>query len=354
MNSNEQVLNNLSVAIVSLDSELRTEWLNLSAEAMLGCSNRFAQGKKISAIVPMPQSLLEQIAEAMQTGQTMVRRRVKLISRSFGTLYIDCVVTPIEESNQISQVLLELLDVDRPLKIATERALQEQQERSQNIIRGIAHEVLNPLGGIRGAAQLLEQELGSSKLTEYTQLLIKETDRLQKLLRRMLGPNTRPILEKHNVHEMLNYVSRLLLKDNPGNVRTLYDYDPSIPDLYCDNEKLVQVLINLVSNALLALKDTTDPAVTLKTRVERNFTIRGELKRLVCKIYVQDNGPGIPESLKDNLFDPLISGRPGGTGLGLSIAQSLVAQHGGMIECSDTDHCTSFEITLPLEHHHES
>lgn len=345
------MLNNLSVAIVSLDSKLQIEWLNLSAEAMLSCSNRFAQGKKISAVVELPQTLLDQIDEAIQTGQSMVSRRVKLLSRSFGTIRIDCVVTPVADADSITNVLLELLDVDRPLKIATERALQEQQERSQNIIRGVAHEVLNPLGGIRGAAQLLEQELGSSKLTEYTQLLIKETDRLRKLLQRMLGPNTRPAMDQHNIHEMLNYVSRLLLNDNPGNVSTIYDYDPSIPEFSCDREKLVQVFVNLVSNALFALKNTTTPAVTLKTRVERNLTIRGELKRLVCKIYIQDNGPGIPENLRDNLFDPLISGRPGGTGLGLSIAQSLVAQHGGMIECNESDGSTSFEITLPIEVH---
>lgn len=354
MNSHEHLLNNLSVAIVSLDSQLNVEWLNLAAEAMLGCSNRFAQGKKIPGLVPLPQSLLDQIDEAILTRQSVVSRRVKLLSRSFGTLYIDCVVTPVEQSKKTSHVVLELLDVDRPLKIATERALQEQQERSQNIIRGVAHEVLNPLGGIRGAAQLLEQELGTSKLTEYTQLLIKETDRLQKLLRRMLGPNSRPAFEHHNIHEILNYVSRLLLQENPGHVHTRHDYDPSIPDLYCDREKLVQVIVNLVSNALLALKDTTGPIVTLKTRVERNFTIRSELKKLVCKIHIQDNGPGIPEELQDKLFDPLVSGRPDGTGLGLSIAQSLVAQHGGLIECHRIDSQTSFEITLPIEQHNES
>lgn len=353
MNSEEHLLNNLSVAIVSLDSTLTIEWLNLAAESMFGCSKRFAQGKKIANIVPIPDSLIKQITEATHTNQSVVSRRVEILTRSHGPLTIDCVVTPVVQADNRPQVLLELLDVDRPLKIATERALLEQQERSQIMLRGVAHEVLNPIGGIRGAAQLLEQELGNSKLTEYTDLLIKETDRLHKLLHRMLGPNTRPAFSEHNIHEVLAYVDRLLLKENPGKVTTRYDYDPSIPEIYCDKEKLVQVFINLVSNALYALKDTTNPQITIKTRVERNFTIRGELKKLVCKIHIQDNGPGIPAGLKETLFYPLVSGRSEGTGLGLSIAQSLVVQHGGLIECQRNG-CTSFEVTLPIEKHHES
>lgn len=354
MNSHEHLLNSLSVAIVSLDSTLTIEWLNLSAESMLGCSKRFAQGKNIASVVPLPNSLLQQISEAIKTQQSVVSRKIEILTRSHGTLTIDCVVTPVGQADNNSQVLLELLDVDRPLKIATERALLEQQERSQIMLRGVAHEVLNPIGGIRGAAQLLEQELGKSKLTEYTDLLIKETDRLQKLLQRMLGPNTRLEMQQHNIHEMLNYVDRLLLNENPGKTTSSYDYDPSIPELFCDREKLVQVFINLVSNALYALKDTPNPNVIFKTRVERNFTIRGELKKLVCKIHIQDNGPGIPAELTDTLFYPLVSGRSQGTGLGLSIAQSLVVQHGGLIECHQRDGHTSFEVTLPIEKYHES
>lgn len=339
---------------MSLDNTLTIEWLNQAAESMLGCSKRFAQGKKITSVIPLPASLLKQITEATHTKQSVVSRKVEILTRSHGPLTIDCVVTPVGYTDSRPQVLLELLDVDRPLKIATESALLEQQERSQNMLRGVAHEVLNPIGGIRGAAQLLEQELGHSKLTEYTDLLIKETDRLQKLLHRMLGPNTRPDFSEHNIHEVLAYVDRLLLNENPGKVTSRYDYDPSIPDIYCDKEKLVQVFINLVSNALYALKNTDNPKITFKTRVERNFTIRGVLKKLVCKIHIQDNGPGIPSDLKDTLFYPLVSGRFEGTGLGLSIAQSLVVQHGGLIECQQKDGSTSFEVTLPIEKHHES
>ena len=354
MNSHEHLLNSCSVAIVSLDNQLTIKWLNFAAESILGCSKRFAQGKHIANAVPLPVTLLNQIHEAIETTQSVVSRKVEILPRLHGTMVIDCVVTPVSLADNSTQVVLEILDVDRSLKIATERALFDQQERSQNMLRGVAHEVLNPLGGIRGAAQLLEQELGHSKLTEYTSLLIKETDRLQQLLQKMLGPNSRPTLANHNIHEILNYVGKLLLTDNPGKVATQYDYDPSIPDLYCDREKLVQVFINLVSNALYALKDTSNPKVIFVTRVERNFTIRGELKRLVCKVHIQDNGPGIPPDLSETLFYPLVSGSSKGTGLGLSIAQSLVVQHGGLIECRQRNGHTSFEVTIPIESSHES
>lgn len=293
--------------------------------------------------------LLSQIEEVLTTGQMLMGRKIEIQKNSQESIFVDCMITPMENPSDGARVLLELMDIDRQHKIETERALLEQQERSRNILRGVAHEVLNPLGSIRGAAQLLEQELANSKLTDYTQLLIKETDRLQKLLQQMLGPNTRPVFKPNNIHEILNYVNRLLLHDNPASISTRLDYDPSIPHLVCDREKLIQVFVNLVSNAMHAIKDEPNPSITLKTRVERNFTIRGKKKKLVCKILVTDNGPGIKPALTNTLFDPLVSGRQGGTGLGLSIAQSQVAQHGGLIECRCKGGSTIFEVTMPIE-----
>ncbi len=343
-----QLINNLTVAVVSLDHRHRVEWLNPAAETLLGSSKRFCEGQPISTIISLPDELLDQLDEAQATGQSLICRRLQLHTRLRSTILVDCIVTPIQTTRPEQQLILELLDVDRQQRIAAEREILEQQQRSQKILRGFAHEVLNPLGGIRGAAQLLDQELGKSKLTEYTQLLIKEADRLQNLMRRMLGPSSQLKLEQHNIHEILNYVTRLLLTDNPNHVQPVYDFDPSIPDICCDREKLIQVFINLVSNAIYALKDTDHPAITFKTRVERNFTIRGKLVRLVCKINVIDNGPGISAEVQNTLFDPLVSGRPGGTGLGLSIAQSLVIQQGGLIECTSKTGSTEFEVTLPV------
>lgn len=343
-----QLLNNLTVAVVSLDKDHRIEWLNPAAETLLGSSKRYCEGQPISAVISIPDELLAQLHEAQTTGQSLICRRLPINTRLLSTILVDCIVTPIQTTDPQQQLILELLDVDRQQRIAAEQEILEQQDRSQKILRGFAHEVLNPLGGIRGAAQLLEEELGQSRLTEYTQLLIKEADRLQNLMRRMLGPSTQLKLDAHNIHEILNYVTRLLLSDNPDNVQAVFDFDPSIPELHCDREKLIQVFINLVSNAIYALKDTTDPSITFKTRVERNFTIRGQLVKLVCKIHVTDNGPGIAKDIQTTLFDPLVSGRPGGTGLGLSIAQSLIIQQGGLIDCVSRPGRTEFAVTIPV------
>jgi two-component system nitrogen regulation sensor histidine kinase GlnL len=348
MESRLQILNNLSVAVIALNHRQCVEWLNPAAETLLQTSNRFCDQQPLSAVVILPDELPEQIDDALATGQSLIYRHLALKTRLHSTILVDCIITPVQSADQQMQLILEMLDVDRQQRIAAEREILEQQEHSQRILRGFAHEVLNPLGGIRGAAQLLEQELGKSKLTEYTQLLIKETDRLRNLMRRMLGPNTQPKLEQHNIHEILIYVSKLLLQDNPHKVRTIFDYDPSIPDLQCDREKLVQVFINLASNALIALKDTDSPQITIKSRVERNFTIRGKLVKLVCKIHIIDNGPGVPDEITKTLFYPMVSGKPGGTGLGLSIAQSLVIQQGGLIECHSLTGHTDFEVTLPV------
>ena len=358
LSQQEHLIDSLSIAVIALDQRRRIVLLNLAAESMLGCSRRMALGQPINKICPLPDSLVSQINNVILDRQTLITRQLQIPTRNLQTAIVDCIVSPMEDNADDAEeefVLLELIDIDRQHKIAQERALFEQQERSQRMLRGVAHEVLNPLGGIRGAAQLLEQELGHSKLTDYTGLLIKEADRLQNLMQKMLGPNKRPEISANNIHEILDYVKQLLLTDNPGKITTKTDYDPSIPLLLCDREKLVQVFINLFSNALHALAELQPqandavPQVTLRTRVERNFTIRGQLKKLICKVQVIDNGPGLNPELKDTLFFPLVSGRPNGTGLGLSIAQSLVVQHGGIIECQSDPRHTVFEVTLPIE-----
>lgn len=348
MDPQTQLINNLSVAIVTLDHDYRIEWLNPAAETLLDSSRRFCEGQPIGSVVSIPDELTTQLHGAKSTGKSLVCRHLQINTRLRTTRLVDCIVTPVQTTEPQVQLILELLDVNRQQRITAECEILEHQERSQKILRGFAHEVLNPLGGIRGAAQLLEQELGQSKLTEYTQLLIKEADRLQNLMRRMLGPSSQLKLERHNIHEIVIYVTRLLLTDNPNKIKAIFDFDPSIPELHSDREKLIQVFINLVSNAIYALKDSNQPTISFKTRVERNFTIRGRLVKLVCKVYVRDNGPGVSSNLHTTLFDPLVSGKPGGTGLGLSIAQSLVMQQGGLIECISQPGRTDFEVTLPV------
>jgi len=215
------------------------------------------------------------------------------------------------------------------------------------LVRGLAHEVKNPLGGIRGAAQLLERELRCESLTEYTAIIVREADRLRKLVDRLLGPNNLPKQCEVNVHEVLEQVRSLTEAEAGSGVVFIRDYDPSIPAMVADPDQLVQALLNIVRNAAQAVEGKG--AVTLRTRIQRQLTIGQRLNRLVVCVDVVDNGPGIPSDMLERMFMPMITDRPTGTGLGLSIAQNLIHQHKGMIECTSRPGETLFRILLPLE-----
>ncbi len=221
------------------------------------------------------------------------------------------------------------------------------------MIRGLAHEIKNPLGGLRGAAQLLARELPSEDLADYTNIIIEEADRLRNLVDNMLGPNTNPRMEPTNIHEVLERVRHLVEAEGLGNIRVLRDYDPSIPELIGDREQLIQATLNIVRNAMQALQQhgysVENPQITLRTRALRQFTIGSHRYRLVCRVDVIDNGPGIPESVREAIFLPMVSGRPEGTGLGLSISQSIINRHRGLIECVSEPGSTVFTLNIPLE-----
>jgi two-component system nitrogen regulation sensor histidine kinase GlnL len=246
-------------------------------------------------------------------------------------------------------LLLELHQVDRLLRITREEHLLSQHQATQALIRGLAHEIKNPLGGLRGAAQLLERELPDPGLREYTRIIIDEADRLQALMNRMIGPNRMPSRTRVNIHNVLEHVRGLVLAEFPNGPSLLREYDPSIPDFVADQDRLIQAFLNLTRNAATA----AGPAgrVELWSRVLRQFTIGGARHRLVLKVEVRDDGGGVPEALKDQIFFPMVSGHSGGTGLGLSIAQELINQHGGLIECESRPGDTRFLVYLPLETH---
>ena len=213
----------------------------------------------------------------------------------------------------------------------------------------LAHEIKNPLSGIRGAAQLLERELDNPDFKEYTDIIIQEADRLRNLVDRLLGPHKSMTLESLNILEVLEYVRKLVSVECPDNVRIMMDYDPSIPNISGDREQLVQAMLNVVRNAMQALAATEHGVITLRTRIQRKFTIANVQHNIILRVDIADNGPGIPKELADNLFFPMVSGRAEGTGLGLSIAQSVVNRHQGLIKF-DTQHGeTTFSIYLPLE-----
>jgi len=242
---------------------------------------------------------------------------------------------------------MEMHQVDRQIRITREEQLISQHQATQALLRGLAHEIKNPLGGLRGAAQLLERELPNRELREYTRIIIDEADRLQALLNRMLGPNQLPHRGDVNIHHIIEHVRGLVLAEFPSGPRIIRDYDPSIPNFEADSDRLIQALLNLTRNGAHAAGD--DGELVLRTRVLRQFTIGSTLYRLVLRIEIEDTGPGIPDSLMDRIFFPMVSGRPGGTGLGLPIAQELINQHGGLIECESRPGKTQFFVYLPLE-----
>jgi two-component system nitrogen regulation sensor histidine kinase GlnL len=260
---------------------------------------------------------------------------------------VNCTVLPVHQFESEADLLMELHQVDRQIRITREEHLLSQHQATQALLRGLAHEIKNPLGGLRGAAQLLERELPSDELREYTRIIIHEADRLQGLLNRMLGPNQLPHLRDVNIHHVLEHVRGLLSAEYPSGPVIVRDYDPSIPDLRADADRLIQALLNIARNGAHAAGDSG--SLAFRTRVLRQFTLGNELHRLVLRVEIEDTGPGIPEELLDRVFFPMVSGRAGGTGLGLPIAQELINQHGGLIECESRPGSTKFFVYLPLE-----
>jgi two-component system nitrogen regulation sensor histidine kinase GlnL len=258
------------------------------------------------------------------------------------------------EGRTRARVVIELRPIDQQLKVEREARLLEQARAHRDLIRNLAHEIKNPLGGIRGAAQLLEHELPNRELREYTQVIIKESDRLQGLMDRLLTPHRLPTIGAVNIHEVLERVRSVMRAEFPAGLTVVRDYDASLPELRGDKEQLIQVVLNIVRNAAQAMGVGDDPkapqigTVTLRTRIARQVTLATARHRLALDLHIIDNGPGIPESIRDRIFDPLVSGREGGSGLGLTLAQTYVQAHHGVIEVESRPGFTDFRILLPL------
>ena len=261
----------------------------------------------------------------------------------------DVTVSPLTEPQLEDGLLLELAHTERHRRIAREEHLLAQQQLTRTVVRGLAHEIKNPLGGLRGAAQLLARELNDESLKEYTEVIIGEADRLQKLLDRLQGPGGVPHNCWINIHQVLERVRTLVQAEASNGPELIADYDPSIPEIHADADQLIQAVLNIVRNATQALDG--HGRIILRSRTERKFTIGHQRHKLVARIDIIDNGPGVPPELLDKIFYPMVTSHAQGTGLGLSIAQSLVNQHGGLIECSSQPGETIFTILLPLESH---
>jgi len=347
MTSEQYILENLNTAVLLFDDTLTLTQINPAGEVLLAVSSKQAVGTHIRELIPADDDFVDTLQQALEAEQPRTEREVQLHLAHMHTIVVDCSITPLSNEHQMPELLVELFQRDRHLRIAREEQLLAQYHTSRTLLRGIAHEINNPLGGLRGAAQLLEQEIDDEELREYTNVIIGEADRLQNLLRRMLGPNTLPHKKNINIHEVLERVFTLAQAESPDGIKLVRNYDPSIPELYADPEQLIQAVLNIVRNAMQALDG--HGTITLRTRTHRQFTIANQRHKLIARIDIIDNGPGIPPALRDELFYPMVTGRADGTGLGLSIAQSLVNQHGGLIECTSQKGETVFTLLLPLE-----
>ena len=349
--SHKRILDNLSTSVVELSPELTISYMNPAAEMLLQVSANRVGNVHISSLFTEEHDNLNLLEQAVKRGHPFTKRETTLYLPTRESITLDYIVTPITESDGRTYLLMELQPRDRLIRISREEDLMAKQATTQVLVRGLAHEVKNPLGGIRGAAQLLERELNDPQLTEFTNVIIEETDRLRNLVDKMLGPRKLPERIETNIHEVIERVCTLIEVETKGSVKLTRDYDPSIPEFQADPSQLIQAILNVSRNAMQALQENNveAPQISFKTRALRQFTIGAQRHRLVCKIDIIDNGPGIPKEILENIFYPMISGRAEGTGLGLSISQSIVTQHEGLIECQSEPGQTDFTIYIPLE-----
>lgn len=326
---------------------------NAALEESVGLSRRAMKGMSIFDWVLDARVLRDVVAAVARNDFTTSRLNAELkrhMHLQLGEVMpVQVIVTRLEHGEL---VLVELLEADQQARQEREERVLDQARANKELIRNLAHEIKNPLGGIRGAAQLLQMELASRSLTEYTQVIVHEADRLQLLVDRLLAPHRHPhVVGDVNIHEVCERVRVLILAEFPKGLRIWRDYDTSLPEFRGDREQLIQAVLNIVHNAAQALTERMaagDALLTLRTRVARRVTINRQLRRLALVLHIEDNGPGIPAAIRDHVFNPLVSGRDGGSGLGLTLAQTFVQQHEGTIECESEPGRTVFKILIPL------
>jgi two-component system nitrogen regulation sensor histidine kinase GlnL len=345
-----QLVDHQFTAVIQLDDTLIVEHVNPSAELLLVRSGKQIIGQAFYSLFVNPTDIREVLMSAVAGGTTLSVRSSQWQLAHRDTLTLDYMVTPYMDDDQL-HLIVEMLPADRALRISRDEGLIQQTETTRHLVRGVAHEIKNPLGGIRGAAQLLASELPNADLKEYTQVIIEEADRLRDLVDRMLGSHKVPTLSEVNVHQIVERVYALLSVECGDQIELSRDYDPSLPDLKADEAQLIQAVLNIARNAVQALieNNVEKPSIQFKTRSVRQFTIRQNRYRLLVKLDIIDNGPGIAPEMMEKIFYPMISGRPSGTGLGLSIAQQIINFHNGVIECDSSPGATVFSVYLPLE-----
>jgi two-component system nitrogen regulation sensor histidine kinase GlnL len=333
----------LTTAVLMLDEDLHVTYANPAAETLLAQGRKHLIGVPFAKALPFNEDFEQRLRQALASDAGFNDNDLLLEVEGY-PVHLHCVISPVETGS--ARLLLEMRELEQQLKIARETKILEQQEATRILIRNLAHEIKNPLGGIRGAAQLLERELADAELREFTQVIVKEVDRLQSLMNRLLTPSRLPRVEAINIHEVTERVRTLLAAEFPDGIEIKRDYDTSLPELSGDKEQLIQAILNVARNAAQATGGRGE--IRLVTRIARQVTIARNRYRHAVAVSIEDDGPGIPAELAERVFYPLVSGRDGGTGLGLSLAQSFVSQHQGLIEFESVPGRTRFTILLPV------
>ncbi|MCU7880282.1 MAG: PAS domain-containing protein [Candidatus Thiodiazotropha sp. (ex Lucinoma aequizonata)] len=343
----KRILDNLSTAILLFDRDFKLLYINSSAEMLFEVSARKVIGSSADEMIHCSGGLVQKnLSRSLETGQAFTEREHQFDLQEGHEITVDCTVIPLRTGQDINEFLVEIQQVDRQLRITKEEQIRSYNQASRALVRGLAHEIKNPLGGLRGAAQLLERELLDVSLTEYTQIIIEEADRLQNLVDSMLGPNCIQEMKPVNIHQVLERVCSLVKAETGLNLKIQKDYDPSIPLLTGDLDQLIQAFLNILRNGAKAAG--TKGVMGVTSRILRQFTIGNLRHRLVISIEISDNGPGIPLDIQERVFFPLVSGSDG-MGLGLSISQTLINRHQGLIEFTCKPGHTVFRVLLPLE-----
>lgn len=347
-NVQRNILDNLSTAVILLNTQLEIEYLNPASENLFQISLRQASGSKLNKIMVVDDIFFERLQKIIVNFHPITEHEACIVLSIGRKIIVDYHLNTLQLVDQELKLMLEISQMDRYIRIAREDKLLSEQSATRNLVRGMAHEIKNPLGGLRGAAQLLERQLPHTELKEYTQIIIGEADRLQSLVNRMLGPNHVPKKHNVNIHQILEHVRQLVQVEHGDgdHIKFKLDYDPSLPEIMADSDMMIQIVLNITQNALQALNG--GGVITYKTRPLRRFTIGHTQHRLVLQTDIIDNGPGIPEHLQEQIFYPMVTGRAEGTGLGLSIAQSLINQHSGLIKMRSRPGKTVFTLYFPL------
>jgi len=343
----DQILDEQTTAVLLVDSGRKVVYLNAAAQVLLDSSAQRAMGCLADELLGISAPLQAALADSAEGRSTTFREMELRRPASANTLRVDLTVTPFGQDGSASQALIELSQVDQLARLAQEAQQHDRHSASNALISRLGHEIKNPLGGLRGAAQLLQAELPGRDLKEYTRIIIHEADRLSTLVDRMTGPFKPLSKSRFNMHAVLEHVRRLTLAEVQEGLTFHRDYDPSLPDITGDREQLMQAVLNVVRNAVQAIDGVGQ--ITLVTRIRRQFTLGNRRHRHVLEATIADDGPGVPPAIVEDIFSPMVSGRPDGTGLGLTIAKEILSRHGGAIACTSQPGDTRFILHLPVE-----